>query len=263
MGNILFHKTLQDAKNVFPLLKFSLSIGNICQLDECTVMKTEGPSHFLSLFQSDPSVLAGSWLGHTDAVWGLAYSGIKNRLLSCSADGTVKLWNPTEKNPCISTFNTNHGKKKKKGALPAGGSLSRLADVYICQQSMGSPHQWTSMVVTLLTWWHPLIAETWLCMTWKLLSKHWCSKDRETAVRAQTTMNRYEVCDGFLRTVNSVILFSPSSALSGSNHINKVVSHPTLPVTITAHEDRHIKFFDNKSGQSAATPQLCPSLQTW
>lgn len=59
--------------------------------------------------QSDPSVLAGSWTGHTDAVWGLAYSGIKNRLLSCSADGTVRLWNPTEKNPCISTFNTNRG----------------------------------------------------------------------------------------------------------------------------------------------------------
>lgn len=117
LGTFYFTKPYKDTKNVFPLLKFSLSIGNICQLDECTVIKTEGPSHFLSLFQSDPSVLAGSWLGHTDAVWGLAYSGIKNRLLSCSADGTVKLWNPTEKNPCISTFNTNHGKKKKKGAL--------------------------------------------------------------------------------------------------------------------------------------------------
>lgn len=79
----------------------------------------------LTFFQSDPSVLAGSWVGHTDAVWGLAYSGIKNRLLSCSADGTVKLWNPTEKNPCISTFNTNHGEIKDT-ALPTGGSFNRL-----------------------------------------------------------------------------------------------------------------------------------------
>ena len=31
--------------------------------------------------------------------------------------------------------------------------------------------------------------------------------------------------------------------------ITKVVSHPTLPLTITAHEDRHIRFFDNKSGR--------------
>lgn len=47
------------------------------------------------------------------------------------------------------------------------------------------------------------------------------------------------------------LLSSLLLALPGSNHINKVVSHPTLPVTITAHEDRHIKFYDNKSGQSA------------
>ncbi|ROL41576.1 Striatin-3 [Anabarilius grahami] len=59
----------------------------------------------------DPSVLAGTLLGHSDGVWGLAYSGIKNRLLSCSADGTIKLWNPQEKSPCLSTFNSDrdHG----------------------------------------------------------------------------------------------------------------------------------------------------------
>lgn len=57
----------------------------------------------------DPSVLAGSLLGHTDAVWGLAYSGIKNRLLSCSADGTIKLWNPQEKLACLYTFNSERG----------------------------------------------------------------------------------------------------------------------------------------------------------
>jgi len=31
--------------------------------------------------------------------------------------------------------------------------------------------------------------------------------------------------------------------------ITKVVSHPTLPFTITAHEDRHIRFFDNSTGK--------------
>lgn len=28
-----------------------------------------------------------------------------------------------------------------------------------------------------------------------------------------------------------------------------MVSHPTLPLTITAHEDRHIRFWDNHTGQ--------------
>ena len=35
-----------------------------------------------------------------------------------------------------------------------------------------------------------------------------------------------------------------------NNQINRVVSHPTLPVTITAHEDRHIRFFDNNTGKA-------------
>lgn len=30
--------------------------------------------------------------------------------------------------------------------------------------------------------------------------------------------------------------------------INKVLSHPTLPITVTAQEDRHIRFFDNTTG---------------
>lgn len=35
--------------------------------------------------------------------------------------------------------------------------------------------------------------------------------------------------------------------------INRVVSHPTLPLTITAHEDRHIRFYDNLTGKLAHT----------
>ncbi|KAJ7406066.1 Striatin-3 [Willisornis vidua] len=54
-----------------------------------------------------------------------------------------------------------------------------------------------------------------------------------------------------LETSQSVVMFSSQieSGVQSNNHINKVVSHPTLPVTITAHEDRHIKFFDNKTGK--------------
>ena len=46
----------------------------------------------------------------------------------------------------------------------------------------------------------------------------------------------------------------PPSHLLGTepfakDQINRVISHPTLPVTITAHEDKHIRFFDNKTGE--------------
>ncbi|TKS86119.1 Striatin-4 Zinedin [Collichthys lucidus] len=141
----------------------------------------------------DPSVLAGSWMGHTDAVWGLAYSGIKNRLLSCSADGTVKLWNPTEKNHCISTFNTNmeHG-------IPTSVDFNGCDPAHMVASFNSG-----DVVVY----------------------------DLETSQNALVLKGQGE------------------GTLPGCNHINKVVSHPTLPVTITAHEDRHIKFYDNKSGK--------------
>lgn len=61
------------------------------------------------LFYTDPSVLRGPLLGHTDAVWGLAYSAAHQRLLSCSADGTLRLWNTTEAAPALSVFNDNQG----------------------------------------------------------------------------------------------------------------------------------------------------------
>uniref|UniRef100_A0A8C7M4T1 Striatin-3 n=1 Tax=Oncorhynchus kisutch TaxID=8019 RepID=A0A8C7M4T1_ONCKI len=136
----------------------------------------------------DPSVLAGTWLGHTDAVWGLAYSGIKNRLLSCSADGTVKLWNPQEKNPCISTYNA-----EKEHGIPTAVDFNGCDPAHM--------------------------------------------------VASFNTGNAV-IYD--LETSQAAVVFA---ALPGANHINKVVSHPTLPVTITAHEDRDIKFFDNKSGK--------------
>uniref|UniRef100_A0A8C2CCE1 Striatin, calmodulin binding protein 3 n=1 Tax=Cyprinus carpio TaxID=7962 RepID=A0A8C2CCE1_CYPCA len=139
----------------------------------------------------DPSVLAGTLLGHSDAVWGLAYSGIKERLLSCSADGTIKLWNPQGKSPCLSTLNSDrdHG-------------VPTSIDVNGCDPA--------HMVASY---------------------------------------NTGDVVIYDLETSQPVVVFS-AQAISFGNHINKVVTHPTLPITVTAHEDRHIKFFDNKSGKS-------------
>jgi len=42
----------------------------------------------------DASILQTRLLSHTDAVWGLSAHSTKPYVLSCSADGTVKLWSP-------------------------------------------------------------------------------------------------------------------------------------------------------------------------
>ncbi|XP_040267111.1 striatin-3 isoform X3 [Bufo bufo] len=142
----------------------------------------------------DPSVLSGTLLGHTDAVWGLAHSGVKDRLLSCSADGTVRLWNPPEGVPCIGTYNGN-----KEHGIPTS------VDFIGCDPA------------------HAVASFTSGCIV---------------------------IYD--LETSQSLLqLSAPSdSSIPFCGHINKVVSHPTLPVTIAAYEDRHIKFFDNKSGKT-------------
>lgn len=48
--------------------------------------------------------------GHEDSVWGLTYSTAHHRLASCSADGTVRIWDPQNSSPCLSVFNKERGK---------------------------------------------------------------------------------------------------------------------------------------------------------
>lgn len=45
--------------------------------------------------------------------------------------------------------------------------------------------------------------------------------------------------------------------LPGPSQINQVVSHPNQPLTITAHDDRGIRFLDNRTGE--AWPLACAS----
>lgn len=63
----------------------------------------------LCLAVTEPSVLRGALCGHTDAVWGLVYSSAHQRLLSCSADGTVRLWNAADTLPALAIFNEDTG----------------------------------------------------------------------------------------------------------------------------------------------------------
>lgn len=48
-------------------------------------------------------------MGHTDAVWGLSLHSQKLHLLSSSADGSVRLWNPQSKSPLLSVFTSESG----------------------------------------------------------------------------------------------------------------------------------------------------------
>lgn len=51
--------------------------------------------------------MSNSLVGHTDAIWGLSLHSHKLHLLSCSADGSVRLWNPQSKTPLLSAFTSD------------------------------------------------------------------------------------------------------------------------------------------------------------
>lgn len=46
------------------------------------------------IYVSDSSVLTETLRGHHNAVWSVAFHASDNRLISASADGAVKLWEP-------------------------------------------------------------------------------------------------------------------------------------------------------------------------
>ena len=60
----------------------------------------------LSFIFLDPHLIGETLVAHTDAVWDLAYHIDTDHLLSCSADGTCKLWNPSLKTPLIASYSS-------------------------------------------------------------------------------------------------------------------------------------------------------------
>ncbi|XP_070355195.1 striatin-4 isoform X3 [Equus asinus] len=139
----------------------------------------------------DPSVLSHVLEGHGDAVWGLAFSPTAQRLASCSADGTVRIWDPSSSSPtCLCTFpmTSDHG-------IPTSVAFTSTEPAHIV-----------------------------------------------ASFRSGDTV-LYDLEAG------SALLTLESRGSSGLTQINQVVSHPSQPLTITAHDDRGIRFLDNRTGK--------------
>ncbi|XP_076360527.1 striatin-3-like isoform X9 [Tachypleus tridentatus] len=68
----------------------------------------------------DPGILTTTLKGHSDAVWGLSIHSSKLQLLSCSADGTVRLWSPQIKAPLLHTYHA-----EKDDGHPASADFVR------------------------------------------------------------------------------------------------------------------------------------------
>ncbi|XP_071352558.1 striatin-4 [Trachinotus anak] len=138
----------------------------------------------------DPGIESSVLAGHEDSVWGLTYSAVHHRLASCSADGTVRIWDPQNSAPCLSVFN-----KEREHGTPT--SVAFVAT---------DPNQ----VVVSFDGGETLLYDL----------------NTEQSITALETQTK-----------------------DGSELINRVVSHPSEPISITAHENRTIRFLDNKTGK--------------
>lgn len=143
----------------------------------------------------DPSVLSNSLVGHTDAIWGLSLHSQKLHLLSCSADGSVRLWNPQSKTPLLSVFTSD-----------ADGIPTSVDFIRDDPNRMVTSYNSAAGIIY----------------------------DVETGQQVM----RLDTDKG----VDDTLFYK---------QINRIISHPTLPLTITAHEDRHIRFYDNNTGKLA------------
>ncbi|XP_055763093.1 striatin-like isoform X2 [Salvelinus fontinalis] len=157
-----------------------------------TIQSWNTPNPNIDPYDSyEPSVLRGALLGHTDSVWGVVYSSAHQRLLSCSGDGTVRLWNAANTSPALAVFN-------EKGELGVPTSVDLV-----------------------------------------------CSEPAHMV----TSFSTGEIGLFNMETRQLILKLDQTGEPEAPCKINKVLSHPTLPITITAQEDRHIQFFDNNTGK--------------
>uniref|UniRef100_A0A8C4Z9R0 Striatin 4 n=1 Tax=Gadus morhua TaxID=8049 RepID=A0A8C4Z9R0_GADMO len=138
----------------------------------------------------DPGVQSLVLGGHEDAVWGLAFSAAHRRLASCSADGSVRVWDPLGSAPCLSVLN----KEKERGTPTSVAFVTSDPNQVVVSYDGGD---------TLL----------------------------------------YD-----LNTEQSLVALE-TQTVDGSQLIHRVVSHPSEPISITAHDNRTIRFLDNKTGK--------------
>ncbi|XP_014251285.1 striatin-3 isoform X2 [Cimex lectularius] len=206
------HKTVPAKKSasldVEPLYTFRGHTGPVLCLcmspsgEQCYSAATDGSIHCWNLpsVNIDPydsyesTVLRNKLIGHTDAVWRLVTNPHKQQLLSCSADGTLKVWSPESKTPLVQTYSS------EQDGIPTSCDFVRDE---------------TDKMVAAFTSGH--------CVVFDLPTGK--------------PVTRLESLQDLIG--NEV----------GRRQIYRIVCHPLLPVTVTAHEDRHIRFFDNNTGK--------------
>ncbi|PWN47145.1 WD40 repeat-like protein [Violaceomyces palustris] len=166
----------------------------------------------------DKSMELGSLIGHTQAVWDMALLPQRTNdealLATVSADGTVKIWEiqPTSPGPGQLLLSWEYF-----GVDPDPKTTKERENL---EKSGGLP------VPTSVDLCHSNLR---LC----------------AVAYTNSIVKLFDIATG-----HEVLKLNSDQTYDGTpgTQINKVVTHPTLPLLITAHEDRYIRMFDLDTG---------------
>ncbi|KIJ29882.1 hypothetical protein M422DRAFT_235064, partial [Sphaerobolus stellatus SS14] len=166
------------------------------------------PSNHSTYAAFDSSLSKGTLIGHTDAVWDLTLVRDESLLVSCGADGSVKIWDV--------------------GSSTAPGSL-KMTWGY---EGLGEGNQESA------TDGEPIAATAVEAIKTDL---------KKIAVAYRNSVVKiFDVDTGKeLGRLQSGVVYDGTP----SSQINKLASHPTMPLLVTGHEDKHIRLFDITTGQ--------------
>jgi len=181
---------------------------------------------------------------HTGPVLSLAIASSGDLCFSGGIDNTIRVWSmPSPNVDPYDSYDSNVLAATLRGHTDAVWCLSynTSRQHLLSASSDGQVKLWSPTSKT-----QPLIRSFEHDSSALPTSVDWVRDDLTHMVTAYSNADCviYDI-----ETGNPIIKLETTQDGPDVGSITKVVSHPTLPLTITAHEDRHIRFFDNKSGK--------------
>lgn len=156
--------------------------------------------------------------GHKDAVWSLAVHPVLDRLLSASADSSIRCWDISAVIPSGSS-----GRQLFEFSFPVGATKDK------------------AHVPTSVTW----VPTDLKCFAASFATGALVMVNSET----QTVLWQVDAAlPESIRPDPSNPMPIPPTPQTGKQ-INVVLAHHTLPLLITAHEDKYLRFWDSSSGE--------------
>ncbi|KAI8641506.1 WD40-repeat-containing domain protein [Parasitella parasitica] len=206
--------------------------------------------------EADPSI---TFRGHTNVVTAVAISASQNRVYSASLDSSIRVWKlPGEERGPFSPVDPSMNEATYIGHTDAIWDFKLSPDNYHSNLLASASADGTVKIWDTQTSGN-LLKSSW---TFDGISTEGALKDKVAPTSldfCQTDIHKIAVsfANAKIRLYDvetgQVIMTMKGSDDSYDNtfatQINCIVSHPTMPIIVSGHEDRHIRFYDLKSGE--------------